>query len=151
MRLCAGCSGFSGRRFDKTTKTEDVMFVPDYRPEYIFSYTAQVRLPPEVIGPTPDGIRANFYVIGGEVEGPKLKGKIAPVGADWLLIRRDGIAILDVRATIESHDGALIYLPFPGVSDLGPGGYDGFLNGTLPQKATIRGVPRFQTSHPSYL
>jgi hypothetical protein len=49
------------------------MFVPDYRPEYIFSYTAQVQLPPEVIGPTPDGIRANFYVIGEEVEGPKLK------------------------------------------------------------------------------
>src|SRR6266481_1643631 len=103
---------------------EDAMFVPDYRPEYIFSYTAQVRLPPEVIGPTPDGIRVNFYVTGGEVDGPKLKGKVAPVGADWLLIRRDGIAILDVRATIESHDGSLIYLPFTGVSDLGPGGYD---------------------------
>jgi hypothetical protein len=130
---------------------EDAMFVPDYRPEYIFSYTAQVRLPPEVIGPTPDGIRANFYVTGGEVEGPKLKGKIAPVGADWLLIRRDGIAILDVRATIESHDGALIYVPYTGVCDLGPGGYESFLNGTLPQKATIRAVPRFQTSHPSYL
>src|SRR6266404_1579312 len=80
----------------------DAMFVP----EYIFSYTARVRLPPEVIGPTPDGIRVNFYVTGGEVDGPKLKGKVAPVGADWLLIRRDGIAILDVRATIESHDGA---------------------------------------------
>jgi len=38
------------------------MFFPKYRSEYIFSYTAQVRLPPEVIGPTPDGIRANFYM-----------------------------------------------------------------------------------------
>jgi Protein of unknown function (DUF3237) len=62
----------------------DAMFAPGYRPEYIFSYTAQVQLPPEVIGPAPDGIGANFYVISGEVEGPKLKGKIAPVGADWL-------------------------------------------------------------------
>jgi hypothetical protein len=35
---------------------------------FSFSYTAQVRLPPEVIGATPDGIRANFYVIGGQVE-----------------------------------------------------------------------------------
>ncbi len=127
------------------------MFVSDYRPEYIFSYTARVRLPTELIGPTPDGIRANFYVTGGGVEGPRLNGKIAPVGADWLLIRRDGVAILDVRATIESHDGALIYVPYNGVCDLGPEGYEGFLNGRLPQRATIRAVPRFQTSHPAYL
>ena len=93
------------------------MFFSDYRPEYIFSYTAQLRLPPEIIGPTPDGIRANFYVIGGEVDGPKLKGKIVPVGADWLLIRRDGVAILDVRTTIETYNGALIYLPYTGVCD----------------------------------
>ena len=126
------------------------MYLPDYRLEYIFSYTARVRLPPEVIGPTPDGIRVNFYLTGGEVDGPKLKGSFAPVGADWLLIRRDGVAILDVRATIETQDGALIYLPYSGVCDLGPEGYDRFLNGTLPERATLRGVPRFHTSHPSY-
>jgi hypothetical protein len=32
----------------------------------------------------PAGSCGNRYVISGEVEGPKLKGKIAPVGADWL-------------------------------------------------------------------
>jgi hypothetical protein len=126
------------------------MFFQDYRPEYVFSYTAQVRVPPEVIGPTPDGIRVNFYVTGGEVDGPRLKAKILPVGADWLLVRRDGVAILDVRATIESHDGALIYVSYNGVCDLGPNGYDDFLNGNLPQKGTIRAVPRFLTSHRSY-
>lgn len=127
------------------------MYQPDYRPEYIFSYTAQVRLPPEVIGPCPEGIRANFYITGGEVDGPRLKGKFAPVGADWLLIRHDGVAILDVRATIETHDGALIYLPYNGMCDLGPDGYDRFLNGNLPQRGMLRGVPRFVTSHPAYL
>jgi hypothetical protein len=127
------------------------MYQPDYRLEYIFSYSAQVRLPPEVIGPTPDGIRANFYIVGGEVDGPKVKGKFAPVGADWMLVRRDGVAILDVRATMETNDGALIYLPYSGVLDLGPGGYDGFLSGNLPQRAALRGVPRFLTSHPNYL
>ena len=127
------------------------MFFTEYRLEYAFSYTAQVRLPPEVIGPTPDGIRANFYVTSGEVDGPKLKGKFAPVGGDWLLIRRDGVAVLDVRATIETHDAALIYLSYNGVADLGPNGYEAFLNGNLPQKATIRAVPRLLTSHPNYL
>ena len=51
------------------------MFSPDYRLEYIFSYTAQVRLPPEVIGPVPEGVRANFYVTGGEMHGPKITGE----------------------------------------------------------------------------
>ena len=127
------------------------MLVPDYRPEYIFSYTAQVRLPPEVIGPTPEGIRVHFYCTAGDVDGPKLTGKLVAAGGDWMLIRRDGIAILDVRATIETREGALIYVAYGGVCDLGSDGYDRFLNGTLPQRATIRAVPRFHTAHPDYL
>jgi hypothetical protein len=38
------------------------MFVSNYNLTHLFSYTATVRLPPEVIGPVPEGIRANFYV-----------------------------------------------------------------------------------------
>jgi hypothetical protein len=126
------------------------MFSPDYRLEYIFSYTAQVRLPPEVIGPVPEGIRTNFYVTGGEMHGPKITGEIRPVGADWLLIRRDGVGILDVRATMQTDNGAMIYAPLTGAADLGPDGYENFLRGELPSKVSIRAVPRFQTSHPAY-
>jgi uncharacterized protein DUF3237 len=68
--------------------------------ELIMSYTAKLA-DPEVIGATPEGIRVNFYVTGGEVTGPKITGKFRAVGADWLTIRRDGMAILDVRATLE--------------------------------------------------
>jgi hypothetical protein len=81
----------------------------DYSLEHIFSYSAILKNPPEIIGPVPEGIRANFYVTGGEVKGPKLNGKILPVGGDWLTIRPDGVGILDVRATFETNDGALIY------------------------------------------
>jgi uncharacterized protein DUF3237 len=127
------------------------MYVPDYQLTHIFSYTAQVRLPPEIIGPVPEGIRVNFYVTGGEMHGPKVTGTIEPVGADWLLIRRDGVGILDIRTTLKTHDGALIYAPIGGVADLGPDGYEKFLRGELPDRLAIRAVPRFQTSHPSYL
>ena len=48
----------------------------------------------------PDDIRINFYVTGGEVWGPKCKGKLKPVGGDWLILRRDGCAVLDVRACL---------------------------------------------------
>ena len=39
---------------------------------------------------------------------------LRPVEADWLTIRCDGVVALDVRATIEIHDGALIYLTYTG-------------------------------------
>ena len=81
--------------------------MPECKLEYLFSFSFGLKLPPEVIGPVPEGIRANFYLTGGSVEGPRLKGKVLPVGADYLLLRKDGVAVLDVRATFESEDGAL--------------------------------------------
>jgi hypothetical protein len=118
--------------------------------EHIFSYTAQLQAPPEVIGPTPAGLRVNFYVTGGEVSGPRLSGKLRPVGGDWLTIRPDGIGILDVRATIETDDGALIDVEYTGIGDLGEDGYDRFLRGDLPPKVPLRVAPRFLTAHPDY-
>src|SRR5689334_21259994 len=87
-----------------------------YQMEHIMSYTATLAAP-EIIGEVPEGIRLNFYVTGGEVTGPKVFGKFRPVGADWLTIRRDGVAVLDVKATVETNDGALLYITFPGVID----------------------------------
>jgi len=120
--------------------------------ELVTSYEATLD-PPEVIGETAEGYRANYYVTGGTVDGPKLKGKLRPVGADWLNIRTDGVLILDVKATIESHDGALIYVTYNGVIDLGENGYAEFLAGNPPppEGLDIRMTPMFRTSHPDYL
>ena len=68
-----------------------------------------------------------------------------------MLIRRDGIALLDVPATVKTHDEALIYVPYTGMIDFGPDDYEKFLQGDLPERASIRAVPRFLTAHPSYL
>jgi hypothetical protein len=121
-----------------------------YRPEYIFSYTVQLQAPPEPIGPTPAGLRVNFYITGGAVDGPRLTGTFRPVGGDWLTIRPDGVGILDVRATIETRDGALVDLAYTGVGDLGEDGYDRFLRGDLPAQVPLRVAPRFLTAHPQY-
>jgi hypothetical protein len=80
-----------------------------------------------------------------------VKGTFAPVRADEVLVRRDGVAILDVRGTLQTGDGALIYVPYTGIGDLGPDGYERFLRGELPPRIGLRGVPRFRTSHSSYL
>jgi hypothetical protein len=123
----------------------------EYRLEHIMSYTATLT-EPEVIGPLPEGLRVNIYVTGGEVVGPKVSGKIRPGGADWLTIRRDGIGILDVRGTMETTDGALIYVSYIGTIDVGENGYEEFLQGKPPASgAPIRSSPRFHTAHPDYL
>ena len=123
----------------------------DYKLEHILSYTGTLASSPEVIGPVSEGIRVNFYTSGGEITGASVRGKIRAVGGDWMTVRRDGVAILDVRATFETHDGALILVTYPGVIDFGEDGYDKFLRGELPTDAKIRISPRFVTSHPEYL
>ena len=118
--------------------------------EHLFSYWATVT-PPEVIGPLAEGIRVNVYVTAGEIHGPKLRGRFRPVGGDWLSIRPDGVGLLDVRGTIETEDGALIYTTYGGVAELGPDGYANFLAGTPPPTVQLRIVPRYFTGHPDYL
>jgi hypothetical protein len=55
-----------------------------------------------------------------------------------------------VRATIETHDNALIYIAYTGVGDLGEDGYQKFFQGELPRALPLRVVPRFHTAHPAY-
>jgi hypothetical protein len=121
----------------------------DYELEHILSYAVTLN-PPEVIGPVPEGIRANFYVSSGEVKGPKVYGKFRSVGGDWLTLRTDGVGILDVRATIETREEALIYVSYTGVGDLGEDAYERFLWGEVGGIVPLRVVPRFLTAHPGY-
>ncbi len=55
-----------------------------------------------------------------------------------------------MRATYESHDGALIDAAYTGVADLGEEGYQKFLRQELPRTVQARIVPRFRTAHPAY-
>jgi hypothetical protein len=123
----------------------------EYRFEHILSYTAKLG-EREVIGPVPEGLRVNVHVTGGEVTGPKISGKFRSLSGDWVTIRRDGIAILDVRATIETSDGALVYLTYSGTSDRGEDGYERTLQGGQTASGTpVYISPRFHASHPNYL
>jgi hypothetical protein len=125
------------------------MFGFEPRLEHVFSHNLMLK-PPEVIGPLPEGIRANFYIVGGEVDGPKLRGKIRPVGGDWFTFRSDGVGIIDIRGTIEADDGALIYSWHTGVSDAGEDGYERFLRQDLPPVLQPRIASRYSTVHPNY-
>ncbi len=123
----------------------------EYEIEHITSIVARFAAP-EVIGPVAEGLLANYYVTGGELLGPKIIGKVLPVGGDWFTVRTDGIGTLDVRLTFETNDGALIYTSYYGNANLGPDGYKQAMDGTLPsdEGLDLRTCPRFQTAHPDY-
>ena len=59
---------------------------------------------------TPQGRRRIIGITGGRFSGARLCGRVLPGGADWQLIRADGVADLDARYTLETNDGALIYV-----------------------------------------
>ena len=81
--------------------------------EFLFEITLQIDRP-QRIGETGRGNRQIVPVTGGAFEGPRLKGRVLPGGGDWSVVRPDGVAELDVRVTLETEDGALIYASYPG-------------------------------------
>jgi len=75
--------------------------------EFAFELQVAIATPME-IGAIPGGRRRVIPISGGSFEGPRLKGRIVPGGADWQIVRADGMAELEARYTIEAADGALI-------------------------------------------
>ena len=65
---------------------------------------------PQELGDSPLGRRRLINITGGRFSGERLSGRVLPGGADWQVIRSDGVADLDARYTLETSDGALIYV-----------------------------------------
>ncbi|HEY1760066.1 MAG TPA: DUF3237 domain-containing protein [Bryobacteraceae bacterium] len=70
---------------------------------------------PIEIGTTAAGVRRLIPILGGEVSGPKLKGRVLAAGADYQLIRADGVAELHARYVIETTEGSRIYVENSGL------------------------------------
>jgi hypothetical protein len=59
-------------------------------------------------GNTPYGERRVINIAGGMIEGPRCKGKILSGGADWQIVRADGVVHLHARYTVETDGGGLV-------------------------------------------
>ena len=55
-----------------------------------------------------EGRRGIIPIFGGDVTGPLLQGRILNLGTDWRTVFGDGLAELDTRYAVETHDGATI-------------------------------------------
>jgi hypothetical protein len=107
--------------------------------------------PVQVIGAAPLGTRSVFPITGGEFEGPQLRGKVLG-GGDWALLRSDGVLELDLRITLQTDDGALIYMTFTGLRHGPPDVIAALGRGESvdPSKYYFRTAPRFETASEKY-
>src|SRR5471030_888317 len=108
---------------------------------------------PQAIGAVPLGTRRTVPIIGGDFDGPRLRGSVLPGGsADWLLLRADGVLELDLRATLRTDDGALISMKSFGLRHGPPDVIAALGRGETvdPGSYYFRTTPRFETAHQTY-
>jgi len=115
--------------------------------ELLFEISVNME-PPLVVGPTPNGDRRIRLISGGRFAGPKLQGDILPGGGDWLLLRPDGARSLDVRLTLRTEDGDLIYAISRGILDMSPEIYQRIAAGETidPAEYYFRTTPLFEAA-----
>ncbi|MET0380254.1 MAG: DUF3237 domain-containing protein [Spongiibacteraceae bacterium] len=94
---------------------------------------------PIKLGDVGIGTRLVAEILSAEWDGDRIKAKqIGTAAADWPLIGTDGVGRLDVRSTLQTHDGAVIYVRYEGRSTSGADG------------STLYTSPLFETASPEY-
>jgi hypothetical protein len=93
---------------------------------------------PVAVGGGPKGSRVVIDVPAIKLEGERIRAELATNdAADWATFSEDGkLAALDVRMTLKTDDGALIYVEYCGRMDVTSG--------------LISVAPTFQTGSPKY-
>lgn len=96
----------------------------------------------------------NIYAVrdGGWARGPKIEARMIAPAADWLRVMPGGSLRLDVRATLQTDDEALIYIAYNGVISQSPEQLERFMNGEVLKADEIYFLtaPTFQTSAEKY-
>ena len=86
---------------------------PRFRP--VFRLVATLGEPVDV-GETTSGRRRVVALLDGFFEGPDISGRLVPGGsADWQLVLEDGTALADLRYTLETATGSVLYVQGHGV------------------------------------
>jgi hypothetical protein len=118
---------------------------------YVFTVTAYVA---GIVSAGDIGVgeRRIIPIIGGEVRGRDISGKVCAFGADFQIVRPDSSIELEAKYAIETNDGAVIYVDNRGIRR-GPAELVQKLNrGEAVDPALIyfRTVPKFETGAEKY-
>lgn len=107
---------------------------------------------PIEIGQIAGNLRRMIPIAGGEVLGPRIRGRVLPGGSDIQLMRVDGVTDLQARYVIEIEERQLIYVENSGVRYGPPELMEKLRRGETVDPALIyfRTTPRFETAAPGY-
>ncbi len=89
--------------------------LPEPRLTLVYRLEAAVGEPLDA-GSVSQGRRRIIPLTGGTVVGPELNGKLLPgSSADWQIVLPDGTALGDIRYTLQTDEGDLLYVQSRGV------------------------------------
>ncbi len=105
-----------------------------------------------IASPIEIGNRRVIPIAGGEVFGPRIRGKVLPGGEDSQILRPDGVTELSARYVIETEAKHLIYVENTGLRHGPPDLMEKLRRGEEVDPALIyfRATPRFEAAAPEY-
>jgi hypothetical protein len=124
---------------------------PVLKTKYVFTITAEIADVTSA-GDIGSGVRRIIPIIGGEVKGDGINGKVLPFGADFQIIRPKELIELEAKYAFETDDGAVVYVENKGMR-FGPVELLQKLKRGEPVDPKLiyfRTVPRFETGHERY-
>jgi Protein of unknown function (DUF3237) len=124
---------------------------PQLATKYVFTLTVRIG---EVTsaGETGHGVRRIIPILGGEVRGAEVNGKVCAFGADFQIIRPNELIELEAKYAFETDDGAVVYVENTGIR-FGPVDLLQKLKRgepVDPELIYFRTVPKFETGSEKY-
>jgi uncharacterized protein DUF3237 len=119
--------------------------------KYVFTLTVRIA-DVTTAGEIGHGVRRIIPIIGGEVRGEKVNGKVLPFGADFQIIRPNELIELEAKYAFETDDGAVVYVENRGMR-FGPVDLLQKLKRGEPVDPKLiyfRTVPKFETGAEKY-
>jgi Protein of unknown function (DUF3237) len=124
---------------------------PALQTKYVFTITAYIGGVTSA-GEIGSGVRRIIPIIGGEVKGETINGKVCAFGADFQIIRPNELIELEAKYAFETDDGAVVYVENRGIR-FGPAELLQRLKRGEPVDPDLiyfRTVPKFETGAAKY-
>src|SRR3954452_5080642 len=88
--------------------------LPRLATKYVFTITAKIA-GVTTAGEIGSGVRRIIPIVGGEVRGERVNGKVCAFGADFQVIRPNELIELEAKYAFETDDGAVVYVENRGI------------------------------------
>ena len=134
----------------KDKRNQEDLKTLELKNRHLFNFYVNIQAPLQV-GNTPTGNRQILIGGKGKFKGERINGRVLPWGADWFLIRPDGVGELDVRVILQTDDDELIYMRSSGFLNYSPEVASRVLTGTAePDEYYFREKTTFETGAKEY-